>query len=199
MSFVLSVSISLLLDATTLSLCTQLFYLAMRNVVLFQLDNSNTSVVTTAVAVVFFMGKYLRILLLPTLSTTISKIRSKKFFRFLISLLRQKLILTYLLFLLMDQSFIDGSKFEADANKFSFVWRKSAEKNLINLHVKARLFGASRSLPRFSSCSIPSVQDIFLVMNALSEEMTRLDLGFVNGRGKRNSCLKQIQKPPLYI
>lgn len=95
--------------------------------------------------------------------------------------------------------FIDGSKFEADANKFSFVWRKSAEKKLINLHVKARLFGASRSLPRFSSCSIPSVQDIFLVMNALSEEMTRLDLGFVNGRGKRNSCLKQIQKPPLYI
>lgn len=91
--------------------------------------------------------------------------------------------------------FIDGSKFEADANKFSFVWRKSAEKNLNNLHVKAhkefqqinRLFGAPRSLPRFSSCSIPSVQDILLVMNALSEEMTRRDLGFVYGRGKRKS------------
>lgn len=33
--------------------------------------------------------------------------------------------------------FIDGTKFEADASKFSFVWRKTAEKNLSNACSKA--------------------------------------------------------------
>ena len=37
-----------------------------------------------------------------------------------------------------DQIFLDGTKIEANANRYTFVWRGSVEKNLEKLQVKAK-------------------------------------------------------------
>lgn len=91
--------------------------------------------------------------------------------------------------------FIDGSKFEADANKFTFVWRKAAQKNLNKLYEKAykefrvinRMLGEPHALPGYSSCIIPSPKDILRVCTVLSEKMTEENLCFVYGKGRRKS------------
>ena len=33
----------------------------------------------------------------------------------------------------LDNYFLDGTKIEANANKYSFVWRKAVEKNKVKL------------------------------------------------------------------
>ena len=91
--------------------------------------------------------------------------------------------------------FIDGSKFEADANKFTFVWRKAAEKNLNKLYEKAykefreinRLLGGPHVLPGYSSCTIPTPKEILHVCSFLSEKMAEQNQCFVYGKGRRKS------------
>ena len=36
-----------------------------------------------------------------------------------------------------ESMFVDGTKIEANANKYSFVWAKAVEKNLVKLDKKA--------------------------------------------------------------
>jgi hypothetical protein len=40
--------------------------------------------------------------------------------------------------LTLNESFIDGTKMESRANRYTFVWRKSVEKNRIKLEAKIR-------------------------------------------------------------
>ena len=39
-------------------------------------------------------------------------------------------------FISLEKQFIDGTKIEANAHKYSFVWKKSVEKNKAKLHDK---------------------------------------------------------------
>ena len=38
----------------------------------------------------------------------------------------------------LERYFVDGTKIEANANRYSFVWRKSSEKNKAKLQEKVR-------------------------------------------------------------
>ena len=37
-----------------------------------------------------------------------------------------------------ENVFVDGTKLEANANRYTFVWKKALEKNEIKMHEKAR-------------------------------------------------------------
>ena len=82
--------------------------------------------------------------------------------------------------------FVDGTKMEANANKYSFVWSKAVEKNLKKLETK------TEALTRQTALKYCLRED--LSFEELLAEMMQLasfqNLSFVYGKGKRKT---QIQ------
>ena len=79
--------------------------------------------------------------------------------------------------------FVDGTKIEANANKYSFVWKKSTNKYEARLDVKVEAI-------------LPALCEKYGVMaNGLAELLealeSRVDFTFVHGRGKRKSELQR--------
>ena len=92
-----------------------------------------------------------------------------------------------------ENLFIDGTKIEANANKYSFVWRKVVEKNELKLQDKAAQYLKEelgyRNLPDYiTSEYLQSVlSDLILIADSHKTK-------FVYGTGKRKSQLqKQIE------
>ena len=83
--------------------------------------------------------------------------------------------------------FVDGTKMEANANKYSFVWAKAVEKNLKKLETK------TEALTRQTALKYCLRED--LSFEELLAEMMQLasfqNLSFVYGKGKRKT---QIQR-----
>lgn len=77
-----------------------------------------------------------------------------------------------------DEVFIDGTKLEANANKYTFVWKKSVSKNEANLQTKiAKLLD-------------DVFNEFFISASSLQELITKLkerEITFVYGKGKRKS------------
>ena len=77
-----------------------------------------------------------------------------------------------------EHLFVDGTKLEARANRYSFVWRKSVEKRLLKLKEKAAKL-----------LSVPEGEvSLEMVKAALSkqEQLCRTqDVVFVSGKGNR--------------
>lgn len=88
--------------------------------------------------------------------------------------------------------FVDGTKLEANANRYTFVWKKAVEKNLKKLEAKMEA-----QLPviteRYGMVFYVSPEDAYatLVKHA---GMTCLE--FVHGNGKRKT---QLQKDIEYL
>ena len=106
--------------------------------------------------------------------------------------------------------FIDGTKIEANANRYSFVWLKSVTKNEAKLHTKIEnllqqindsyltsySFDAKNPLPVLDTC----------LLN-LKEKVIEQSIEFVYGKGKRKTVLQRqvealedyIEKQNLYL
>lgn len=82
-----------------------------------------------------------------------------------------------------EHLFVDGSKFEANANKYSFVWKKSTTK--YEQRVLAKL---SALLPALCSRHGVPADTAEELLPALEEKMTS---PFVHGRGKRKTQLQR--------
>ena len=82
-----------------------------------------------------------------------------------------------------EHLFVDGTKQESYANRYSFVWRKSVEKRLLKLREKAaELLGSATNVP-----------DLDMVRQALAaqEQLCKKNrIEFVSGKGKRK-CPEQ--------
>ena len=107
-----------------------------------------------------------------------------------------------------ENLFIDGTKIEANANKYSFVWRKVVEKNELKLQDKAAQYLKEelgyRKLPDYiTSEYLQSVlSDLILIADSHKTK-------FVYGTGKRKSQLqkqietissfKEIRRSQIYI
>lgn len=93
-----------------------------------------------------------------------------------------------------ENLFIDGTKLEANANKYSFVWRKSLEKNLPKLELKiidlihtvSKLWSDYKAVDTFS---IEILEDLheFLMRQVIKEKVE-----FVHGKGKRKHPLQRL-------
>lgn len=99
--------------------------------------------------------------------------------------------------------FIDGTKIEANANRYSFVWLKSVTKNEAKLHTKIEnllqqindsyltsySFDAKNPLPVLETC----------LLN-LKEKVIEQSVKFVYGKGKRKTVLqRQVEALEDYI
>ena len=83
--------------------------------------------------------------------------------------------------------FVDGTKLEANANRYTFVWKKAVEKNLQKLEAKVKV-----QLPviveRYGMISNAALEEVY---ESLLNHAQMLGLEFVRGSGK---CKTQLQK-----
>ncbi len=86
--------------------------------------------------------------------------------------------------------FIDGTKLEACANKYTFVWKKSVGKWEEKMHVKLEeaLQMVNREyLQSFRICKETRTADLQRIVEHLKEYCHKNEIVFVYGRGKRKS------------
>lgn len=79
--------------------------------------------------------------------------------------------------------FVDGTKMEANANKYSFVWRKSTNKYEARLDQKLE-----KLLPELCEKYTVAAEGVEGLLSALEE---KVDFPFVHGRGRRKSELQK--------
>ncbi len=82
-----------------------------------------------------------------------------------------------------EHLFVDGTKIEANANKYSFVWRKSTNKYEARLDEKIE-----KLLPELCCKYGVMAEELGEVLLVLEE---KVDFPFVHGRGKRKSELQR--------
>ena len=83
--------------------------------------------------------------------------------------------------------FIDGTKIEANANRYTFVWAKSVEKNMqkLNAKINSELPELCQKYELSESASLTDVVEFLLTTRNL------LGIEFVYGKGKRKSDLQR--------
>ncbi len=82
-----------------------------------------------------------------------------------------------------EHLFVDGTKIEANANKYSFVWKKSTNKYEVRLDAKL-----AKLQPELSNKYAVVAADLDALLSALEE---KVDFPFVHGRGKKKSNLQR--------
>ncbi len=97
--------------------------------------------------------------------------------------------------------FIDGTKIEAYANRYTFVWRKSVEKNRDKLLIKVAAL--METVNAELNISITENRSKLHMLNQLLKELNtikeRQNIRFVSGRGKRKTQIQRfIEKAAEY-
>ena len=90
----------------------------------------------------------------------------------------------------LSEMFIDGTKIEANANKYTFVWRGSIEKNYAKLKAKASRYINDELDIEVSPESVDAriLRDIF---NRIRKQARNENVVFVYGTGSRKSVLQK--------
>lgn len=94
----------------------------------------------------------------------------------------------------VENIFIDGTKIEANANKYTFVWKKSTKKHEARVQekIRASLEELSKIYGKdYTNGEAIKVEDIDEFLNILYKRKSDLGLEFVYGKGKRKH---QIQR-----
>ena len=99
--------------------------------------------------------------------------------------------------------FIDGTKIEANANKYTFVWRKVCEKNFPKLEEKiiCLINEVKRIYPHYHAPSNRfTLDDLEELLTFLNQEILAEKIEFVHGSGKHKHPLqKTIESLSTYI
>ena len=82
--------------------------------------------------------------------------------------------------------FVDGTKIEANANRYSFVWRKTTEKNNAKLEVKT-----NNLLSDLNERYTRNFTDVNEAFEFLLNQKEKYNVEFVNGKGKRKTQLQR--------
>lgn len=95
----------------------------------------------------------------------------------------------------LENIFIDGSKIQANANRYTFVWKKAVLKNYEKLKLKAIEFWSS-----FNEENETEFNDIYEIKEYLDKKIKEEKIQFKKGRGKRKSKIqKEYEKVLSYI
>ncbi len=87
-----------------------------------------------------------------------------------------------------ESVYIDGTKIEANANKYSFVWRKAVEKN--NSNLENRINELLIEINAVYSTDF-NKENLYLCIEFLEKEREKHHIEFVHGKGKRKSLLQR--------
>ncbi len=83
--------------------------------------------------------------------------------------------------------FVDGTKIEAYANKYTFVWKKAVEKNLEKLNQKIETV-LPTIFERYGFCEGISLEECY---ESLMRQTQWINLVFANGKGKHKTQLQR--------
>lgn len=95
---------------------------------------------------------------------------------------------------LFENAFIDGTKIEANANKYTFVWKKVVLKNEGKMLEKVEKLIAEINLTEIKDFSIAketALQDIKAVLTWLQVQKEMRGIEFVHGIGKKKSAIQK--------
>lgn len=82
--------------------------------------------------------------------------------------------------------FVDGTKIEANANRYSFVWKKTVEKNGAKLEEKINIL-----LEELSTKYKHNFVNIYEAEKYLAKQKEKFNVEFVSGKGKRKLPLQR--------
>ena len=88
-----------------------------------------------------------------------------------------------------EHLFVDGTKIEANANKYSFVWKKSTTKFQARLDKKIIEF--TKEINRKHNENFTEEAPLRNILTRLYEHKTAQNIEFVSGRGKRKTELQK--------
>ena len=94
----------------------------------------------------------------------------------------------------LENVFIDGTKIEANANRYTFVWKKAINKNELKMFEKVKALISEINLSDIMDFSVTAetlIEDMSLVLKYLQDKKGSLGIEFVQGIGKRKT---QLQK-----
>jgi len=97
-------------------------------------------------------------------------------------------------YLSLEQVFIDGTKIEGNANKYSFVWKKSSEKRLKKL--QTRIYEELPALLQEAGIHfrVPEkvqIRHLKKILKKLAVRREKEQIEFVYGKGKRKTSLQR--------
>ena len=99
--------------------------------------------------------------------------------------------------------FIDGTKIEANANRYSFVWLKSVTKNESKLHTKIQKLLQRINEMYLTAYQFNPIQPLDVLESCLTNLKQRVmeqSIPFVYGKGKRKTVLqRQVEALEDYI
>ena len=88
-----------------------------------------------------------------------------------------------------EHLFVDGTKIEANANRYTFVWRKRVEKGIVKLAEKREKLAAELGMRyAFELGNTKEPKEMLLQLQALAQEQK---ISFVHGCGKRKTQLQR--------
>lgn len=82
-----------------------------------------------------------------------------------------------------ENLFVDGTKIEANANRYTFVWQKAVQKNADKLKIKIDLLLQDLYMKYW--LDLKTIEDYYEVLNTRAKA---IDVIFVHGKGKKNSA-----------
>lgn len=98
-----------------------------------------------------------------------------------------------------ENIFIDGTKIEANANKYSFVWKKAVNKNEVKLQEKVKQLiekinaEYKTEYELKESCDIQGLEiTLKSILSYLNKIKEKENIEFVNGKGKRKTNLQRL-------
>lgn len=94
-----------------------------------------------------------------------------------------------------ENLFVDGTKIEANANRYTFVWRKVVSKNEARMFVKIQSCLEEINLTYMTDLKVAKdtlLDDLKVALTYLEEKRQQEQIEFVHGIGKRKSKLQKF-------
>lgn len=96
-----------------------------------------------------------------------------------------------------ENIFIDGTKIEANANRYTFVWKKTINKNEAKMFTKIQSLIETINMTYMTNFSVTKetlLDDIRKVLIYIDERIEEAKIEFVYGTGKRKSKLQKFKE-----
>jgi transposase len=96
-----------------------------------------------------------------------------------------------------ENLFVDGTKIEANANRYTFVWKKAVNKNESTMFAKIQTCIESLNLNFMTNFIISKetvLSDLKKVIDYLEEKRMNEHIKFVHGIGKRKSAIQKLKE-----
>jgi transposase len=92
--------------------------------------------------------------------------------------------------------FIDGTKIEANANKYSFVWKKTTAKLELKLREKVKKLVESINNDFYTNFKISEqsieIKELQTILDFFNNKKEEENIEFVNGKGKRKTKVQRV-------